>query len=207
MPGHGQLPCPDCGYQRRGLPHEQACPECGARGFHGDFTVSGEPEMHDESRRAGGVAAVARILLFSSAYLCSWLLGRNSELGKWISIAALTLFAVALAVYLLGRARRRRDAAAGISLERVAWDFTPDGIVLRRNGSERIVAYGDIDRCWSSINFVSRRTKVQLFSPRAEPSIGSALDTMWLDGALSDQRLAVAEIKRRIAESKGAKAG
>jgi hypothetical protein len=110
-------------------------------------------------------------------------------------------------MYLLGRARRRRDAATGISLERVVWDFTPDGIVLRRNGSERIVAYRDIDQCWSAINFVSRRTKVQLFSVRAEPSIGSALDTMLLGGALSEQRLAVAEIKRRIAESKGAATG
>lgn len=207
MTGHGQLPCPDCGYQRRGLPRAQACPECGAPGFRGDFTVSGEPEVHDESRRAGGVAAVARFLLFTSVYLCSWFFGRNSVWGEWISIAGVTLFALALAIYLLGRARRRRDAATGISLERVVWDFTPDGIVLRRNGSERIVAYRDIDQCWSAINFVSRRTKVQLFSVRAEPSIGSALDTMLLGGALSDQRLAVAEIKRRVTESKGATAG
>ena len=49
---HGELPCPDCGYLRRGVHHRDKCPECGARGFDGDFVLSGIGTMLTGVNRA-----------------------------------------------------------------------------------------------------------------------------------------------------------
>ena len=49
---HGELPCPDCGYLRRGVHHRDKCPECGARGFDGDFVFSGIGTMLTGVNRA-----------------------------------------------------------------------------------------------------------------------------------------------------------
>ena len=202
----GDLPCPACGYVRRGLDHAKACPECGARGFHGDLVVSGEPEVHKESRRAGRVAHVARstasVLLVLSAP--GWIVTRGSVWSDWSSIGVIVLFGIALAIWIQGRIRRRNEVAAGGTLERVVWDFEADGVRVREFDAERIVPYRDIKQVWPVPNFVtSGRTRVQL-ETRGESMRAGRLPTIMLCGSSAAQRSAVSEIKQRVAAAHAA---
>ena len=206
MQTHGDLPCPACGYLRRGIEHAKACPECGARGFHGDLVVSGEPEVHKESRRAGRVADVARyaagLLMLATTF--GFFAQRNSPARNAISIGSMVLFGVALAIWISGRVRRRREVAAGGTLERVVWDFEADGVRVREFDAERIVPYRDIKKVWPVPNFVtSGRTRVQL-ETRGESMRAGRLPTIMLCGSSAAQRSAVSEIKQRVAAAHAA---
>lgn len=206
MQTHGDLPCPACGHLRRGLDHAKACPECGARGFHGDLVVSGEPEVHKESRRAGRVAHVARstasVLLVLSAP--GWIVTRGSVWSDWSSIGVIVLFGIALAIWIHGRIRRRNEVAAGGTLERVVWDFEADGVRVREFSAERFVPYGDIKKAWSLTNFVvSRKTRVQL-EIRGESLRADGMPTIMLCGSSAVQRTAVDAIKQRVAAAHAA---
>lgn len=199
MQTHGDLPCPACGYLRRGVEHAKACPECGARGFHGDLVVSGEPEVHRESRRAGCAFSVAQNLGMLGLCGASLILGRNNGWEDAIGIATITIFAAALAIWIHGRIRRRNEVAAGGTLERVVWDFEADGVRVREFDAERVVPYRDIEKVWPAPNFVlSGRTRVQL-ETRGESMRAGRLPTIMLCGSSAVQRTAVDAIKRRVA--------
>jgi hypothetical protein len=103
------------GYLRRGIEHAKVCPECGARGFHGDLVVRGEPEAHRESRGAGCVAHVARsttsVLFVLSA--TGWIVTRVSVWSDWSSIGVIAHFGIALAIWIRNRIRRQNAVAAG----------------------------------------------------------------------------------------------
>lgn len=206
MQTHGDLPCPACGYLRRGLDHAKACPECGGRGFHGDLVVSGEPEVHKESRRAGCVADVARhtsgLLMVATSF--GFLAQRNSPASETISIGVMVLFGVALAIWISGRIRRRNEVAAGGTLQRIVWDFEADGVRVREIAAERFIPYGDIKKVWSLTNFVlSGKTKVQL-ETRGESLRTGGIPAIMLCGSSAVQRTAVDAIKQRIAVARSA---
>lgn len=206
MQTHGDLPCPACGYLRRGLDHAKACPECGARGFHGDLVVSGEPEVHKESRRAGRVADVARNTASVLVVLSTpgWIVTRGSVWSDWSSIGVIVLFGIALAIWIHGRIRRRNEVAAGGTLERVVWDFEADGVRVREFDAERIVPYRDIKQIWPVPNFVtSGRTRVQL-ETRGESTRAGGMPTIMLCGSSAAQRSAASEIKQRVAAAHAA---
>lgn len=197
MEAHGELPCPACGYARRGLDHPVACPECGAAGFHGDLVVTGQPESHRESRRAGCFAQAAftlnGILLGSGLFL--------SRQGPWSDAIAMgigALFLIAAAIWFLGRVRRKRVVAEGGSLERIAWDFTADGVRVREFAAERLVPYADIKKCWSTPGFsFTGRTRVQLEARGFSHGKGG-FPTIMVCGPSWTQRSVVSAIKRRI---------
>lgn len=199
---HGELPCPACGYARRGLEHGVACPECGAAGFHGDLAVSGQPETHRESRHAGCVFRIAHGLWMFGIVGAGFFLNQSGPWQTAIGIAWGALMAVALAIWIYGRIRRRSALAEGDSLERIAWDFETTGIRVREFGTERFVPYGDIRKCWTMPNFVfTRRTKVQL-ELRGVAARSGDYPTVMLGGSSEAQRDAREEMKRRIHEGK-----
>lgn len=198
MDAHGELPCPACGYARRGLEHAASCPECGAAGFHGRLVVTGQPESHRESRRAGCVSKAAFML---NGILLLFLSRQPWSDAIATGIGALLL--IAAAIWLLGRVRRKRVVAAGGSLERIAWDFTADGVRVREFASERLVPYSEIEKCWSAPGFMfTGRTRVQLEASGFSHGKGG-FPTIMVGGPSHAQRDAVARMKRCIAEGKG----
>jgi len=82
---HGELPCPNCGYQRRGLEFERPCPECGARGFDGDLIVSGLPGVEPESRRSGSIYRFADALFMLSLFGAPKIFGPMDRKRRWCS--------------------------------------------------------------------------------------------------------------------------
>jgi hypothetical protein len=197
MQTHGDLPCPACGYLRRGLDHAKACPECGARGFHGDLVVSGEPEVHKESRRAGCVARTAVNISFWST-LAGWLFTRNSDWSEVLSISALVLLVVALGFWIHGWIRRRNELSAGGTFERIVWEFDADGIRVRECDAEYVVPYARIVKLWPVPGFMaSRRTRVQLEIRRGMLEKGG-FPTIMLCGSAQAQRETVTAMKERI---------
>lgn len=202
MRTHGELPCPGCGYDRRGIDHPTACPECGARGFHGDLVVSGQPETHRESRWAGCLFRAALELGITVGLGLMWWFGKNSPWEKPITVASLALAGAAIAVWLYGRYRRRRAAGAGLSLERIAWDFEADGVRVREFEAERFIAYRDIVKPWVQLNFVfSKKTRIQV---ETKGRASGSFPTIMLCGSAQTQRAAANDIKERFAEAKRA---
>lgn len=201
---HGDLHCPACGYRRTGLEHPTPCPECGARGFHGPLVVSGQPETHRETRRAGCAFSVAHYLGMLGFGGGSLILGRNNGWEDAIGIATMTIFAVALAIWAWGWFRRRRESAEIGSIERIAWDFDHDGVRVREFATERVVPYADIKKVWVLHNFVlSGRTKVQLELRAGSPHT-DGFPAIMLCGPLASRRSAADEIKRRVAAAQSA---
>jgi hypothetical protein len=203
MQTHGDLPCPACGYLRRGLDHAKACPECGARGFHGDLVVSGEPEVHKESRRAGCVGRTAVNISFWST-MAGWFFARNSDWSEVLAISALALLGVALALWIHGWIRRRNERAAGGTLERIVWEFEADAIRVRECDVEYAVPYSRIVKLWPVPGFMaSRRTRVQLETRRGTLK-KPGFPTIMLCGTTQAQRETVTAMKERIEAARSA---
>lgn len=199
MRTHGELPCPACGYDRRGIEHPTPCPECGARGFHGDLVVSGQPETHRESRWAGNLFSVAQQIGVTVGLGLMWWLGNNNPWEKPVSIAVFVLAGVATAVWAYGRYRRRRDTKAGVSLERIAWDFEADGLRVREMEAERFIPYRDIVKPWVQLNFgFTKKTRVQV---ETKGRASGSFPTIMLCGSSQAQRAAANDIKQRFAEA------
>lgn len=201
MQAIGELPCPACGYDRSGLEYATRCPECGARGFHGDLIVSGQPETHRESRWAGNLSSLAHHLAITIGFGLTWWLGRNHPWEEPIAITAIALFALALAVWIYGRYRRRRDTQQGVSLQQIAWDFEADGVRVRESSAERFIPYSDVVKVWSAINFAfSRKARLTLeLRSASQPN-----PTIMISGTFGEQRAAADAIKQRIAAARSA---
>ena len=197
---HGELPCPNCGYQRRGLEFERPCPECGARGFDGDLIVSGLPGVEPESRRSGSILRFADALFTLSLFVVPTILGRAAG-GPWSEIGmgvALTLAGVALGYFAIGFFRRRRERATNLSPERYTLEFRRDVLVVRQQDLDRVVPYESITRFDTQVDLPQRRTRVWLCTQdKALWSDGSQA-TMVLVGNLGNQRFVAAEMKARI---------
>jgi hypothetical protein len=197
---HGELPCPNCGYQRRGLEFERPCPECGARGFDGDLIVSGLPGVEPESRRSGSVYRFADALFMLSLFGAPMIFGRKAT-DPWSDIGmgvALTLAGVALGYFAIGFFRRRRERAANLSPERYTLEFRRNVLVVRQQDIDRMVPYESITRFDTQVDLPQRRTRVWLCTQdKALWSDGSQA-TMVLVGDLGNQRFIAAEMKARI---------
>jgi hypothetical protein len=203
---HGDLPCPSCGYLRRGIEWPTRCPECGAPGFEGEFVVSGLPALDAERAGPSALLNFGNYLLIFSTLFIPGIIGRFA--GSWaqraIAVAGIMLMAGAAGYFLYRRHRRRKEVASGLSLERVVWEFGPEGVLVRHHDDSTRVPYAEIRECWSSIHFVTRRTTVVLHLRGKSLADASRFPQLRLQGPLPEQRAAVAEMKRRIAASSGA---
>ena len=197
---HGELPCPNCGYQRRGLELERPCPECGARGFDGEVIVSGLPGVEPESKRSGALFRFAHTLLMLSLFGAPVIFGRRAS-GPWSDIGmgvAFTLAGVALGYFAFGFFRRRRERVANLSLERYTLEFRRDVLVVRQKGIDRVVPYELITKFDTQVDLPQRRTRVWLLTQDKSLQSHMSRATMVLVGDLGKQRLVAAEMKARI---------
>jgi hypothetical protein len=200
---HGELPCPSCGYQRKGLAPDLACPECGARGFDGELIVSGLPGLEPESRRSRSLYQIANniaIIALFSIPLCG---PRPEGCMRTAGLAvAGTLAAIALGFYIAGVLRRRRERATNLSLERVAFEFRPDVVVVRQRGIDREVPYRSIVRFHTKEDLPKRRTRVWLVTRERLAPAASEEPLMMIVGTLEDQRAIATWMHARISSKR-----
>lgn len=202
---HGALPCPKCAYTRSGLEHTRPCPECGARGFHGDLVVSGQPETHAESRWAGCFFTVAYQLSVTVGFGLMWWLGKNHPWEGPIALVGIALFVVGIAIWLYGRHRRKRATRQGVSLEQIVWDFEQDGVRVREFDAERFIPYADVVKVWSQLNFAFSRKARITFELRSKAlHAGQSNPTIMISGTFGEQRAAAEAIKARVAAARRA---
>lgn len=197
---HGELPCPNCGYQRHGLALERPCPECGARGFDGEVIVSGLPGVEAETKRGGSIFRFAHVLLMISLFAIPALFGRKST-GAWSVIGmgiSIALAAIGLGYLALGFFRRRRERNASLSQERYTLEFRRDVVVVRQRNIDRVVPYALITRFDTQVELPQRRTRVWLLTPDNALQSHMSRATMVLVGDLENQRLVAAEMKARV---------
>ena len=196
---HGELPCPACGYQRRGLALDIACPECGARGFEGELIVSGLPGVERESRRSGSIFSLIGLLIPVMVFLPD-LLGRqlSKPWRKAGSAIGLTVAAIALAIYAIGYLRRRRERAANLSPERFTLELRPDVLVVREREVDLEVPYGSILMFDTQVDLPKRRILVWLVIRGRKLQANSSSPTMVMVGDLDNQRAIASEMKARI---------
>lgn len=192
---HGELPCPACGYQRRGLAHEKACPECGARGFAGEMIISGTPVNSAESKLGDRLYNLTYLVIGINVLLLTlWGTGRRSFEPTFTRIRAICFIAMG-ALFLAGWLRRRHQKRSGLSLERCVWEFDADTVTVRHNASEVRIPYRDIREVSAQIDFVKRRTRVTLVTSGESLRL-AGLPDLFLHGSLAEQRAIVSEIKR-----------
>jgi hypothetical protein len=201
---HGELPCPACGYQRRGLALDIACPECGARGFEGELIVSGLPGLERESHLGGCVYQIGHLLFMASLAGLPLILGktaaRNSPWNTILTVGGTVIGGIALAVFISGVLRRRRERRANLSLERVVIEFRSEVVVVRDRTDERTVPLRAIKAITVQIDSPTKKTRVWISAPSAQlPSRGSA-PTIVLVGDLPSQRIVKADMERRVRE-------
>jgi hypothetical protein len=201
---HGELPCPNCGYQRRGLELERPCPECGARGFDGELIVSGLPGVEPESKRSRSLYRIAGYLFVIASAVLPLVLGRGTSAYKSSKNAAvavaLALFGAALLVYVSGRIRRRRDRAANLSLERIVMEFRREVVVIRDHADERRVPLRSIRAIRIEVDNPTAKTRVWISTSRDSPYARSPSPAIVLAGGTESQRAATAEMERRVDE-------
>ncbi len=197
MVTHGELPCPACGYQRRGLAHSLACPECGARGIAGEVVVSGTPTETPEAKLGDRIWRLFHLVLGAQALLLVIWWGATpwSSDRMFTRVRAILLIAV-LALLLAGWMRRRRQKRSGLSLERCVWEFGDDAVTVREDAKESRIPYDDIAEVSVQIDFVKRQTRVTLVT-RGQ-SLGSVgLPALILHGSFDLQRAIVTEMRQR----------
>ena len=196
---HGELPCPNCGYQRRGLEFERPCPECGARGFDGDLIVSGLPGVEPESRRSGMLFQIAGYLSMIAFMGLPLVFGNGMNAYKNPAVVVtLALFGAALLVSLSGQIRRRRDRAANLSLERIVMEFRYEIVVIRDNADERRVPLRSIRAIRVEVDNPAAKTRVWISTSGDSPYARSPSPTIVLAGDIDSQRVATAEMERRV---------
>ncbi len=140
IPSHGELPCPDCGYLRRGVNHRDRCPECGARGFAGDFVLSGMGTLLTGVNRAFvrrfvlitfvvfALLLVPLLLSFASPTIARW---RDTIAPFYMPVLTLSFIACVGSSSVLIKSWGARD---DISNESTAWEITPAGVTIRERG-------------------------------------------------------------------------
>ena len=200
---HGELPCPNCGYQRRGLELEHPCPECGARGFDGELIVSGLPGVEPESKRSRSLYQIANAIVVIVLILIPSCGPRPDGRVRTAGLAvAGTLAAIALGFYIAGVLRRRRERATNLSLERVALEFRPDVVVVRQRELDREVPYRSIVRFDTKEDLPKRRTRVWLVTRDRLMHAATDEPIMMIVGTLADQRAIATELHARISSKR-----
>ena len=200
---HGELPCPNCGYQRRGLELERPCPECGARGFDGELIVSGLPGVEPESKRSRSLYQIANAIVVIVLILIPSCGPRPDGRVRTAGLAvAGTLAAIALGFYIAGVLRRRRERATNLSLERVALEFRPDVVVVRQRELDREVPYRSIVRFDTKEDLPKRRTRVWLVTRDRLMHAATDEPIMMIVGTLADQRAIATELHARISSKR-----
>ena len=142
---HGELPCPDCGYLRRGVHHRDKCPECGARGFDGDFVFSGMGTMLTGVHRAFArrivlitfvvfaLLLVPLLLSFASPMIARW---RDTIAPIYMPVLTLSFIACVGSSSLLIKSWRARE---DLSAESTVWEVTPTGVNIRERGASPLL--------------------------------------------------------------------
>ena len=137
---HGELPCPACGYLRRGVHHRDKCPECGARGFDGDFVFSGIGTMLTGVNRAFArrfvlitfvvfaLLLVPLLLSFASPTVAKW---RDTIAPIYMPVLTLSL----MTCFGSSSWRARED----LSAESTVWEVTPTGVNIRERGASPLL--------------------------------------------------------------------
>jgi hypothetical protein len=201
---YGELPCPTCGYQRKGTSHASVCPECGARGFAGDIVLSGLPSMSEESRLGQRALSLSHLILGLGMLFCfvaTYFAGAVG-LGAFAfqQNFARVRFGIMLLVFALlivALLRRRKAKHDGLSLERCVWEFDQDGVIVREKTHEARVPTSEITEVHSSIDFVKRRTHLTLVT--SGQSLGVVgLPSLIIGGTLDEQRAIAAAIKAYV---------
>ena len=200
---HGELPCPSCGYQRKGLALDHACPECGARGFDGELIVSGLSWVEPESRRSRSLYQIANAIVGIVLILIPSCGPRPDGRVRTAGLAvAGTLAAIALGFYIAGVLRRRRERATNLSLERVALEFRPDVVVVRQRELDREVPYRSIVRFDTKEDLPKRRTRVWLVTRDRLMHAATDEPIMVIVGTLEEQRATATEMHARISSKR-----
>lgn len=197
MQTHGELPCPACGYQRRGLAHEIACPECGSRGCVGELVVSGTPAETAEARLSDRLYSLSILVPGAIAVVLAIFWGTRLRAfdPAFTRVRAIAFIAMG-SLFLVGWIRRRRQKRSGLSLERCVWEFAADAVTVRDHAREVRIPRSDIREVCAQIDFVKRRTRVTLVTHG--DSLGSVgLPSLLLHGPLGTQRDIMAAIKER----------
>jgi hypothetical protein len=196
---HGELPCPNCGYQRRGLPLERDCPECGARGFDGSLVVSGLPGVSPETRTSERIYKIGHLLLMIGLFVPAAFRGAVDNAWRGgLTTVAFCFIGAAAAFYIRGFLRRRQDRASNVSLERVTLEFRSTAVIVRIRAAEHIVPLDAVRELRADIDRPGQRTRVWLVTRGINlPSHGFS-PLLIMTGDLANQRVAKAQMEQRV---------
>jgi hypothetical protein len=144
---HGELPCPDCGYLRRGVHHRDKCPECGARGFDGDFVFSGIGTMLTGVNRAFARITRVSFTLLSGLLFTAFVnprIWKTTVQWRAFIVPIYLLVFMLLSMVCVGSSllliiikwwRARED----LSAESTVWEVTPTGVNIRERGASPLL--------------------------------------------------------------------
>jgi len=215
IPSYGELPCPDCGYLRRGVNHRDKCPECGARGFDGDFVLSGMGTILTGVNRAAvrrfvlttfivfALLLVPLLLSFASPAIAKW---RDTIAPFYMPVLTLSFIACVGSSSLLIKSWRARE---DLSAESTAWEVTPSGVTIRERGAapllvpretishiEAETVFGTMSQI--ALKVTSRDRKVRSFSIH-DPDADLQRLQVKIIGAADARQRCIDEISRILA--------
>ena len=212
---HGELPCPDCGYLRRGVHHRDKCPECGARGFDGDFVFSGMGTMLTGVHRAFArrivlitfvvfvLLLVPLLLSFASPTVAKW---RDTIAPIYMPVLTLSFIACVGSSSVLIKSWRARE---DLSAESTVWEVTPTGVNIRERGASPLlvprekISHIEADTVFGTMSQIalkvtSRDRKVRSFSIH-DPDAELQRLQVKIIGAADERQRCIDEISRILA--------
>lgn len=196
---HGELPCPACGYLRRGLALDRPCSECGARGFDGELIVSGLPGVEPETRRSGSILSILQLIVAFGLFL-PMLFGASlaEPWRRGLTNVALAVLALAGVYFVVGVMRRRLERSANLSLGRVSIEFRASSIVVRQRSDEWAIPLTSIRSIDTQLDSPTKKTRVWIAARDGFLPTRGSDPTIVLVGDLDSQRLVKAEMERRV---------
>jgi hypothetical protein len=154
--------CPACGYSRIGIDQDARCPECGAVGFSGAFTIEGVVVRPFGTRASFTLLLVALLGVPMVVSLAAVM--RQSMLTLEVLLMLLVLAALlALAVWFV---RSKRKEVVSPASSTGLWVVHPGGVVIIARGKTRQIPVESIARLACSESIIGPVTQLVL-RPRA----------------------------------------